>query len=86
MKVIKGDFGKQEDERPLAEDVFELLAEMFAGKSEGVQSLTLIYEEGAPLLVVGNVSMDESAMLLMLGQQALIEQVYGLGGEDGTVH
>lgn len=84
MKVIDGKFGKKEEERPSACEMFELIAEAIDPEAEAV---AIVYEEGAPVLLASNCEkLDAVAMLLMMGQQALMMQVYGEDADDDTIH
>jgi hypothetical protein len=91
LNVIEGKFGeilskKQEEaEMPLASDLFQMLADEYCDNDDNVECAVLIYEEGEPTILTGNVSLDGCASLLLMGQMALVERIYG-GGEDETVH
>ena len=85
--VIEAVFTREEDAQedyPRASEVFQILTDELEGEDEGVETIVLMYSEGAPTVLMGNVPMDRAAMLLLLGQVALTDTM--MGGHDGTVH
>ena len=80
--VIEGVFGGKEYP-PSASDMFQMFADAYDGE-EAVEAVVLVHKEGEPTVLAGNVNLDVASMLLLMGQQALIEQVYG--GGDVTTH
>jgi hypothetical protein len=92
LNVVEGNFGQElkkkaeANEIPLASDLFQLLSDEYCDNDEGVETAVLIYQEGQALILTGNVSLDGCASLLMMGQMALVEQIYGGADDDDTVH
>ena len=82
--VIKGVFGKQEEDIPTAAEVFEILADELEGEAD-VETVVILFHPDRPAALMGNVEIDRAALLLMLGQVAIQDTVMG-GADDHTLH
>lgn len=83
--VVEGLFGSKEEEAPSASTMFGILHEELDGEDDGVETVLIMFKEGQPTALMGNVGLDRAAMLLLMGQVALTDTIMG-GYDDETLH